>query len=343
MTSIEKIDYANIGLMLISCVIAFVLPFELFLFSYAVLGPLHYLTEIGWLHKKGYYTSGKYDFLFLIVIGALITLGFFKASEWLQDISTNLIYVAFLSSLILVAIKDNTLKAVAIILVIFSTLFFSDAGFFELFFAIYLPTIIHVFVFTALFMVYGAMKSKSLSGILSVVALVAISSSFFLIPAAYSPIADSEYIQKSYGSFAELNRNLINLFGLGNLDTFSLENFQVNFNSIFGSLEGFMVMRFIAFAYTYHYLNWFSKTSVIQWHKVPKKSLMAIVGIWILSVALYLYKYEVGLKWLFLLSFLHVLLEFPLNYRSFIGIGQEAKKLFIGGGNGPIGQSTPSK
>jgi hypothetical protein len=58
---------------------------------------------------------------------------------------------------------------------------------------------------------------------------------------------------------------------------------------------------------------------------------------------LYIYKYEVGLKWLFLLSFLHVLLEFPLNYRSFIGIGQEARKLFSGGGNASLSQSTPSK
>ncbi|MCC6181260.1 MAG: hypothetical protein IT237_05450 [Bacteroidia bacterium] len=48
----NQINYANIGLMIISAFLAFLLPFELFLFSYAVLGPLHYLTEIGWLHKK---------------------------------------------------------------------------------------------------------------------------------------------------------------------------------------------------------------------------------------------------------------------------------------------------
>lgn len=343
MTAVEKIDYANIGLMLLACLIAFVLPFELFLFSYAVLGPLHYLTEIGWLHKKGYYTSGKNDFIFLILLGALITLGFFKASDWLQSVSTNLIYIAFLSSLVLVTIKDTTLKIGGIMLVVFSTLFFSDASFFELFFAIYLPTIIHVFVFTALFMLYGAMKSRSKSGILSVVALIAISTSFFLVPAGYNPIADNEYIRDSYGSFAELNRLLINFFGLGNLNEFSADSFQTNIQSIFSSMEGFMVMRFVAFAYTYHYLNWFSKTSVIQWHKVPRKTLTAILAIWIVSIALYIYKYEIGLKWLFLLSFLHVLLEFPLNYRSIIGIGQEAKSFFSGSNNAPLSQSSTSK
>lgn len=343
MTAVEKIDYANIGLMLLACLIAFVLPFELFLFSYAVLGPLHYLTEIGWLHKKGYFTAGKNDFIVLIVLGALITLGFFKANAWLESVSTNFIYIAFLSSLVLVTVKDITLKIGGIMLIIFSTLFLSDASFFESFFAIYLPTIIHVFIFTALFMLYGAMKSRSISGILSFVALLAISASFFFVPAGYTSIVNNDYIRSSYGNFAELNRMLINFFGLGNLGKFSVDTFQGNFQSIFSSMEGFMVMRFVAFAYTYHYLNWFSKTSVIQWHKVPRKTLVAILSIWAISVALYIYKYEVGLKWLFLLSFLHVLLEFPLNYRSIIGIGQEAKNFFSGRSAASLNNPTHSK
>ncbi|HWB64555.1 MAG TPA: hypothetical protein VG603_13660, partial [Chitinophagales bacterium] len=63
----RKIDIANIFLMLISCVLAFVLPFELFLFSYAVLGPLHYLTEITWLKKRDYFTNGKKDYIWLVL------------------------------------------------------------------------------------------------------------------------------------------------------------------------------------------------------------------------------------------------------------------------------------
>jgi hypothetical protein len=84
---VEKIDAANIGLMLLSCAIAFIIPFELFLFSYAVLGPLHYLTEIGWLHKKGYFTTGKYDYLFLGLLAGLITLGFLGISDSLESVS----------------------------------------------------------------------------------------------------------------------------------------------------------------------------------------------------------------------------------------------------------------
>ena len=48
----NKVNYINIALMLVSIIAAFVMPFEVFLFAYAFLGPLHYLTEIGWLHKK---------------------------------------------------------------------------------------------------------------------------------------------------------------------------------------------------------------------------------------------------------------------------------------------------
>ena len=46
MTAQDRLNYLNIGLMAASCAVAWFLPFELFLLAYAVLGPLHYLTEI---------------------------------------------------------------------------------------------------------------------------------------------------------------------------------------------------------------------------------------------------------------------------------------------------------
>jgi hypothetical protein len=95
-------------------------------------------------------------------------------------------------------------------------------------------------------------------------------------------------------------------------------------DSVFFSTVGIMLMRFIAFAYMYHYLNWFSKTEVIRWHKIPKIRLIAIVSIWILASAFYAYDYSLGLSLLFFLSFTHVLLEFPLNIVSIVGIGKES-------------------
>jgi hypothetical protein len=88
-------------------------------------------------------------------------------------------------------------------------------------------------------------------------------------------------------------------------------------------------MRLIAFAYTYHYLNWFSKTSVIKWHEVSKKWLITIFIAWVASVGLYFYDYIVGLKALLLLSMLHVFLEFPLNFRSVQGIFSSLKELTL--------------
>ncbi|MFZ1592043.1 MAG: hypothetical protein WAT27_08150, partial [Chitinophagales bacterium] len=60
--------------MLVSAIAAFIIPFELFLFSYAVLGPLHYLTEISWLHKRQYFSPKKRDYIPLVIITLLIAI-----------------------------------------------------------------------------------------------------------------------------------------------------------------------------------------------------------------------------------------------------------------------------
>jgi hypothetical protein len=45
--------------------------------------------------------------------------------------------------------------------------------------------------------------------------------------------------------------------------------------------------------------------------------------LWLIACGLYLYDYSTGLSFLFFLSFTHVLLEFPLNITSVVGIGKE--------------------
>ncbi|MEM8681730.1 MAG: hypothetical protein AAGF97_20465, partial [Planctomycetota bacterium] len=143
----------------------------------------------------------------------------------------------------------------------------------------------------------------------------------------------SEYVKDSYLPFAGINMALYELFGYESI---------VSRQAFFKSPINIAITQFIAWAYTYHYLNWFSKTSIIGWHKVPKVRMAIVAVIWIASLALYAREYQLGLKWLFLLSFAHVLLEFPLNHRSFIGIGQEmlqwvtpAKPALAGDGPSP--------
>lgn len=311
----NQINYANIGLMVISAILAFILPFELFLFSYAVLGPLHYLTEIGWLHKKNYYTKGKYDFIALGILCFLVFYFSFIQPAKSNTQIPNIILYAALISLIFVFIKDTLYRLVLAVLAFVGIALAQVGDNYFIWIGVFLPTIIYVFIFTWAFMFYGVLKNKSFSGYLSVVALIVIALSFFIIKAPGLQYQVSAYVTKSYDLFYLLNKFLINLFGLQTTET--------NTDAIvYQTNAGFIVMRFIAFSYTYHYLNWFSKTSVIQWHKVSKRSLFITILLWIISVALYLVDYSVGLKALYFLSFLHVFLEFPLNITSFYGIAQ---------------------
>ena len=58
----------------------------------------------------------------------------------------------------------------------------------------------------------------------------------------------------------------------------------------------------------------FSKTSIIGWQKTLKgKKVYLILGFWLISILLYYIDFKLGFIVLFFLSFLHVLLEFPLN------------------------------
>ena len=110
------------------------------------------------------------------------------------------------------------------------------------------------------------------------------------------------------------------------INTTTLRNQTMNIYTHKGSI---ILTRVIAFAYTYHYLNWFSKTRVINWHRISLTRAIIIGLIWAASVGLYFYNYRIGYRWLFILSLSHVILEFPLNHRSFVGIGREIKRRLI--------------
>lgn len=94
-------------------------------------------------------------------------------------------------------------------------------------------------------------------------------------------------------------------------------------DQIYSEPVGLQVGRFIAFAYTYHYFNWFSKASIIRWHEVPRLRLAVIATLWLASIALYAHDYQLGVRWLLFLSVLHVLLEFPLDHKTLLAIGSE--------------------
>ncbi|MBC3907155.1 hypothetical protein [Undibacterium umbellatum] len=162
----NRINYINTALIIFSCFVAFVIPFELFLFSYAVLGPLHYLTEIGWLHKKNYFTKGKYDFIFLI--GLCFFLLFVPAFLHLSKDSTfaaNLVALAVFLSIIFVLVEDSLYRIALVVLALLAVGLDNKSPDYLIWIGLFLPTIIHVFIFTLAFMLFGALKEKVALGV----------------------------------------------------------------------------------------------------------------------------------------------------------------------------------
>ncbi len=409
LTKDSKINFLNIGLMLITAVFAFFLPFETFLLAYAFLGPLHYLTEISWLHDRQYFTKGKYDFVPLLLIGvALSYAAFAKDFEFNIDfykefvalnLFDKLLVLALFSSLLFAFVKNLVVKIIAILFIfIFISGWLAPENSAEnskstTIFALtsLLPTLIHVYLFTGLFMLFGALKSRSKTGLLSVAAFLIIP--IYLVyglPVTPKKNYISDYGKEAYyadgDGFFYTNVSILDHFRLMNepnltnkqyLDSIINKDSKTNqtpiaerqritdslsdklnqafivpnpeseyymrpipaklaipieskdyyWNYVFFSGFGIMLMRFIAFAYMYHYLNWFSKTEVIRWHKVPKIRFVAVLLLWLTACALYAYNYSLGLSFLFFLSFTHVLLEFPLNMVSIVGIGKETYQI----------------
>lgn len=341
--SLSGVNYLNIGLMVISMALAINLPFELFLFAYAVLGPLHYMTEIGWLHQRSYFSLDKRDFIIPVLMCSLITLSLLLglAGSWsvtaslmadlkanavtgailqgLSDYSTGFIFLAFTSAFFMVLVKNRRLRYALIVAMILPAYLLSEVESYETWIAVFLPTIIHVCLFTALFILFGAMKSKSFSGYLSFA--VYILCALLIFQVSYNPVEykiGENVLRNFLGSgFSTLNHSMWDI-----LHPVREKEFFLN------TRFALKIQAFIAFSYTYHYLNWFSKTEIIKWHQVPKPWLVLTVLVWIGSVLLYRYDYKAGLMALFFLSMLHVFLEFPLNVQSIVGIGKEGSKWF---------------
>lgn len=317
LSTLDKINYGNVILIIISCIVAVSFPFELFLIAYAVLGPLHYLTEVSWLHNKQYYTKKKYDYFLLVVLTLLISLPvigmLINSKIHISDsVMNQYMYLAVASAIIFVFIENTLYRTIGFLLAIL-TIKLSDN--FYLILSVFLPTLIHVFLFTALFVLYGALKTKSKSGYISFWAMILLPIILISVLPGNSSYKISDYAYNAYKSFEAMNFFSLRLFSA--IDRTSMESIT---QGIYFSHEGVIIMRFIAFAYTYHYLNWFSKTEVIQWHKVPKRRLLIIFILWCMSISAYAFSYKTGFQCLFFLSFLHVLLELPLNVVSIKGI-----------------------
>jgi hypothetical protein len=311
--STDRINNLNIALMLFSALLAFYWPFYLFLIAYAVLGPLHYLTEISWLHDKGYYTARKSDAFFLIAIGVVYGSSLLFDYNKLPQVLPNIIVLACIGSILLV-ITSNWYVRIALAAVGIAFIIAVPASYEIAIFSLMLLTIIHVYIFTGFFVAFGAMKSKSVSGYISLAVFVAMGALLFLYrPMPTSGIADAFVVRHYDKAFGDMNLWLLRVLNLSIAGSNASDPFEFSPGAV-------AVMRFIAFAYLYHYLNWFSKTKIIRWHEVSKSRLGGVIGLWVAAIIFYSIDYDLGLKALFFLSALHVLLELPLDMRTIYGV-----------------------
>jgi len=310
LVNVDRVNWLNVALMFVSLALALLAPFTLFLVAFAVLGPLHYLTEISWLHDRDFFSPRpairRWWLVVVLAAMAVVTIGYVN-SEFLRRpfspvLEVSLVGLAFIvAGTAVFAIYPISAVAITVIAAFVLAAIRETRGFAVA--AYLLVTIVHVLLFTGCFMLFGAWKSGRRSGYASF--------SLFLVCTVLTvcvlpPHSLDATVPVNYAAFAQLNRVLLQLFGYG--------------GSTLYSPVGRRIMQLIAFAYTYHYLNWFSKTSVIRWHQVPTRRAVGIGVSWIAAVALYSANYRIGFSVLYILSITHVLLEFPLNHATLAGL-----------------------
>lgn len=300
------------------------------------MGPLHYLTEINWLKERNYFSKNKNVFWIMLAISIFISASpvITALSHWnitesyfdfwtidhpirkgLMQWSPTLIFGSIIAAVCVAFIENIWIAILAAVGAMILGFFLQGQEFYIVWLGVFTPTLIHVYIFTLLFMLYGALKTKSTPGIFAVMALIFCAFIIFTYSFKKFEIPSELTLQRFDDStFKSVSERILQYFGMKSK---IVGHINVTF---------IRIQSFIAFAYTYHYLNWFSKTSIIKWYETDKKQLIFIGIIWVSSVVLYYYDYHAGLTVLFLLSFMHVLLEFPLNVVSIKGIINIARR-----------------
>jgi hypothetical protein len=291
-----SVDRLNIGLILASTALAVVVPFELFLGSYAVLGPLHYLTQLRWLHHRDYFARpGGRPWLVALV---LLSLGFALPAAcrwqpglaWAND-------AAILAVALAIGLSFQRPRSGLVAGLLAASAFHGQPWALSAF-GVYLPTLVHVYVFTGAFMLMGALRSGSGDGLTAAVLLAMVPAVFVLAPADWLGLPGSDARSAlAAGGFDALSVGLAEGLHPGATAEHALR-----------------AQAFIAFGYSYHYLNWFSKTSVIGWlDGLRRPAAWTMAAVWVSCVALYFWDYGIGVRVVLTLSVVHVFLELPLD------------------------------
>ena len=284
----RRTDAVHLGLMLLALGMTYLVPFELLLLSYVILGPAHYTTEISWLHDRKYFLPHR---------GVAVALAVVAAAAAMIDSASWFGFVMWSAFVVCALFSATTTAAQGVVLLIgaagLTAIMYTRAPALAVL-GVLLPTLIHVSLVTLIFMTLGAYRSGSrMQAALIGVYLVAIGLILAIPPSASLVIPAFAQVGRDY--FGNVGPALRRLFGNPDL-------------RLDARLTGLL-----AFVYTYHYLNWFIKADVIRWTDIPPGRLALVVAVSAASTGLYFYDYSLGFSILLALSLVHVVLEFPLN------------------------------
>jgi hypothetical protein len=240
--------FSNFVALVVSAVAAAIAPLQVFIFVYAFVGPLHYLTEMAWLKKKDFYVgdgiiSQRVYVAIAVALCVVVSVDFYL-HRGLTGYAIGLLVVLSLGAWV-----KNPYVLVAGLLAGYLARFFVHG--FVIFVGAILPTIVHVYVFTMLFMVSGLVRERKRSVLGWVNPLLLIATPLVLVLARWSYPAPTAYWINAEAGFSALHSYLVGLLG---------HNLHPN-ATILADPAAAGVLRFLAFIYLFHYLNWFPRPS----------------------------------------------------------------------------------
>jgi hypothetical protein len=302
-------DAIHLGLLLLAFATAYLVPFELLLLSYAVLGPAHYFTEISWLHDRKYFLPHRGIALALAALAVVAAL--IEHASWFGFAMWGALVVCAMLAATRSAAEATLLFMIALALAAIMV----SSGSSLAVIGILIPTLIHVSLFTLVFMTLGVLRSGSRAQA-SLVALYLVAIAVILLAPPTAEVRIASFARAGQEYFGNVGPALGRLFGIPDL------KLDTRLTSL------------LAFVYTYHYLNWFIKADVIRWADVPKARLALTLAASAASTALYFYDYAFGFTFLLALSLVHILLEFPLNSLALRELGAAASQGVLRGFGG---------
>jgi hypothetical protein len=300
----QGFGWADLLALIISGVAAAVAPLQVFLLAYAVLGPFHYLTEIAWLQKKDFYfREGLVSPRWYAALAGVLAL--ISVSDYIFRRGLGLWGIGLLLLLSLSVWVSNVYVLAALAVAAVAVKWLSPS--LVIFLGVITPTLLHVFVFTEIFMISGALRNKT-QGVakwLNPALVMAIPVALILLTTHYTA-PGAFWVRSETLSFGPLHQYIA-----GHLH----HTMRLDANMLADSTVA-AILRVSAFAYLFHYLNWFTKVELLSWHRISRNGWFVMGTLYAISLSFYAWSFAAGFLVSNFLSLLHVLLEFPLNWQA---------------------------